>query len=277
MIRKEATGRTFFGVRACFNGHFDAEGLKIRAMIVLHISFYRFVTVPDPEAWRGLLCTLAESLRLLGTVTIASEGINVSLASSDTAALADFMRAVRALPGLADVVCRETLGRAPGFNKLMVRVKRQILTFPEVDPPEAMSVAAINATASLSPAAFAAAVRELGPDGLVLDTRNNYEIDHGTFVGAEHLGIDEFCDFPAAFLSRYSTAKDRPILMYCTGGIRCEKAAAFAVAQGFTRVAKLEGGILAYIDAKTPELWQGECFVFDDRQAVTRADMVIDR
>ncbi|MEM1105295.1 MAG: rhodanese-related sulfurtransferase [Pseudomonadota bacterium] len=222
-------------------------------------AFYRFTRLDAPAAMRAQLAGLLGEISARGTVLLAGEGLNGTLCvpTRRYTALVDILRAV---PGCEDLAPRRSSSLGPAFRRLKVRVKPEIVT---------MGVAAADPAATVGtyvdPEDWNAFIRD--PGTLVVDTRNAYEVSLGTFQGAEDPGTDTFRDFPAWLSNRVAEAKPDKIAMFCTGGIRCEKATSFARRAGLGDVYHLRGGILAYLQATPPagSLWQGECFVFDER------------
>jgi UPF0176 protein len=228
-------------------------------------ALYRFATIADCEAVRDRLDALCRH-GVRGTLLVAREGLNGTIAGPG-AAVERVLDGIRALPGFAGLDVKFADAATMPFHRLKVRIKPEIVTMgqPDLDP-------ALNAGTYVAPADWNALIRE--PDVVVIDTRNDYEAAVGTFEGAIQPNTRGFRDFPDWFRTegRALLAGPTPprVAMYCTGGIRCEKATAFLKAEGVQDVFHLEGGILRYLET-TPEadsLWQGECFVFDERVAV---------
>jgi UPF0176 protein len=214
---------------------------------------------------RGRLDALCRP-EVRGTLLVAHEGLNGTIAGP-TASIDRVLAGIRALPGFADLDVKFAEAVTMPFHRLKVRIKPEIVTMglPDLDP-------ASNAGTYVAPADWNALIRE--PDVIVIDTRNDYEAAVGAFEGAVQPNTRSFRDFPDWFRSEGRALLDGPnppkVAMYCTGGIRCEKATAFLKAEGVRDVFHLEGGILRYLET-TPEadsLWRGECFVFDERVAV---------
>lgn len=223
-------------------------------------TFYRFTAIDDPRALRDRLAARCEALGIRGTLLIAAEGINGTVAGSPGAVDA-LVAELRALPGCAEMdVKRSTAQRMP-FHRLKVRVKREIVTMGEaVDPAQAGTYVASNEWNELL----------ADPDIVVIDTRNAYEVAVGTFPGAVDPGTAGFADFPAWFRTHAHEFAGKRVAMFCTGGIRCEKATALLRREGVEDVRHLHGGILRYLEEvpAAKSLWKGECFVFDERVAV---------
>lgn len=227
-------------------------------------ALYHFTQVEDPAAVRGPLLTLCEQVGIKGTLLLAREGINGTIAGGENA-IAQVLGAIRALPGCADLEVKFSRAEAMPFHRMKVRLKREIVTMgqPEIDPTLSVGryVAAEDWNALIA-----------DPDTVVIDTRNDYEVRVGTFAGAVDPHTASFRDFPAWFRAHRDEllSGKKKVAMFCTGGIRCEKSTSFLRAEGIDEVYHLKGGILKYLE-QVPEsesLWQGECFVFDERVAV---------
>jgi len=242
----------------------DPETLPIRV-----VALYRFTPFSDCETIRGPLARICCSEGVKGTLLLAHEGINGTIAGSDEA-IDRVLAHIRALPGCAGLDVRESRAETMPFYRMKVRIKREIVTMgePAIDP-------LADVGHYVAPAEWNALIDE--PGTILIDTRNDYEVAIGTFEGAIDPGTRTFRDFPAwfraqkdALLAQGETPK---IAMFCTGGIRCEKATAFVKAEGLDDVYHLKGGILAYLKTVPAEesRWQGECFVFDQRVAVAHA------
>ena len=229
------------------------------------VSFYRFFELKEPQAFRDDLQARCEQLGLLGTILIAGEGFNGTVAGSEEAVLALFawLRERAALSGELDARWTD-VDDAP-FRRLRVKVKKEIVTLgrPDILPHQ-------RTGQHVPPAKWNELLQD--PDVLVIDTRNHYEIEVGTFPGAIDPGNDSFREFPDFARELAQTSKGRPLAMFCTGGIRCEKATALMLELGFDEVYHLQGGILNYLQTVPAEdnRWHGECFVFDTRVAVDR-------
>ena len=228
-------------------------------------AFYRFHDIPDPGAFRDELKSRADAASLLGTVLVATEGVNGTLAGDD-AAIRDVLAFIETRLGLDEAIdARWTeAGEAP-FRRMRVKTKKEIVTLgrPDILPHE-------KTGQHVSPEEWNALLDN--PDVLVIDTRNHYEVEVGTFPRALDPGTDSFRDFPDFARELADTKPGRPLAMFCTGGIRCEKATALMLELGFEDVYHLEGGILNYLEAMpaADNRWDGECFVFDTRVAVDR-------
>lgn len=226
---------------------------------VLNVSAYRFEPVADPHALREILLERARGLGLKGTIVLASEGINMFLAG-EPQAVREFVSALR-LEG------KESWSEAQPFRKLLVKVKREIIRMdhPAIQPAHGRAPALAAATAKRW---LDQGHDDDGRPVVTLDTRNAFEVDHGTFEGAIDWRIRKFTDFPKAFDTHRRELEGKAVISFCTGGIRCEKAAIYMREQGFEHVWQLEGGILKYFEETRGAHFRGTCFVFDDREAL---------
>lgn len=228
-------------------------------------SFYRFLDLDGVAAFRDELQAVCEQRRLLGTILVAAEGFNGTLTGAEAAILDVFGWIERRLDLESTIDARWTESADAPFRRMRVRIKKEIVTLgrPDILPHR-------KTGEYVSPGQWNALIED--PDVLVIDTRNRYEVEVGSFPRAVDPGTDSFRQFPAFAEELAETSRDRPLAMFCTGGIRCEKATALMLELGFEEVYHLRGGILNYL-AETPDdenLWTGECFVFDTRVAVDR-------
>lgn len=230
----------------------------------LNISAYKFCPLEDLPALKPKLLAEANARQLKGTVLISPEGINLFVAGV-TAEVDAFVEFLRTLPGLADLTPKRSESASPPFGRMRVKIKKEIIAFgiAGIDP-------ARQPSRKLSPQILRQWLDEGRPLTL-LDTRNEYEIERGTFRGAVVPGIRHFRDFPRAVSRLPATLKDQPIVMFCTGGIRCEKAGPFMEREGFREVFQLDGGILKYFEECGGAHFEGDCFVFDERGGVDAA------
>ena len=232
-----------------------------RAMLTV-AALYQFTRLPDPAGLRGPLLACCEAAGVRGTLLLAPEGINGTIAGTRQGIDA-VLAHLRALPGCAGLEWKESPAAEMPFDRLKVRLKREIVTMgqPDVDP--------LAATGRyVDPAEWNALIE--APDVAVIDTRNDYEVAIGTFAGAVDPGTHSFREFPAWWEANAHRFHNKRVAMFCTGGIRCEKSTNYLLAQGVAEVFHLKGGILKYLE-EVPEadsLWQGECFVFDRRVSV---------
>ncbi|TNF64880.1 MAG: rhodanese-related sulfurtransferase [Rhodobacteraceae bacterium] len=225
-------------------------------------ALYHFTRFEDPGAIRGPLAALCCSRGVKGTLLLAREGINGTIAG-DTAAIDAVLEHIRGLPGCAGLEWKDSWSEVPPFPRMKVRLKAEIVTMgqPDVDP-------VARTGHYVEPAEWNALIDD--PDVAVIDTRNDYEVAIGTFRGAVDPGTASFRDFPAWWEANRDRFAGKKIAMFCTGGIRCEKSTNYLMNQGVNQVFHLKGGILKYLEEVPPEdsAWQGECFVFDNRVSV---------
>jgi UPF0176 protein len=233
---------------------------------VLNISAYRFVAIDDPQVLRSKLQEDAGRLELLGTILLAHEGINLFLAG-DGAAVRKFLDILRTDARFAAIEAKESWSAGPPFRKLLVKVKREIIRMnhPAIQPAQgrAPAVDAVTAKRWLDQGHD-----DEGRPVVALDTRNAFEVDHGTFEGALDWRLSKFSEFPDALQAHRAELEGKTIVSFCTGGIRCEKAAIYMREAGFDHVWQLEGGILKYFEQSGGAHFRGECFVFDEREAL---------
>ena len=225
-------------------------------------ALYQFTRFDDVEALRALLTEACGELGVKGTLLLAREGINGTIAGTD-AAIGAVLALIRTLPGCADIDVKESRAPSLPFHRMKVRLKREIVTMgqPDIDP--------LATGHYVAPQEWNALIAE--PSTILIDTRNDYEVSLGTFTGAIDPHTRSFREFPDWFRAHRAEFGENPrIAMFCTGGIRCEKSTAFLKAEGIENVHHLKGGILAYLE-QMPEAesrWQGDCFVFDERVSV---------
>lgn len=226
-------------------------------------ALYHFVTLEAPESLRRQLLDLMELQGLRGTLLLASEGINGTVAGSRAGidALLDFLRSDERFAGLR---WKESFSETIPFHRTRVKLKREIVTMgvPDIDPR------AIVGT-YVKPSDWNRLISD--PDVTLIDARNDYEVRIGTFSNAINPRTDSFREFPEYARTHLSPETHKKVAMFCTGGIRCEKSTAYLKSLGFNEIYHLEGGILKYLE-EVPEsdsLWHGECFVFDSRVTVT--------
>ena len=240
---------------------------KIRGVKpILNISAYKFVPLPDAPALRELLLQRATALGLKGTILLAEEGINLFLAGP-TWYVRGFVAQLQGDARFADVAPKESWTDSQPFKKMLVKVKREIIRMdhPTIRPAEGRA-----------PAVTAATVKrwldqghdDSGRPVVTLDTRNDFEVDTGTFEGAIDWRIRKFTEFPQAVQQHRSELQGKTVVSFCTGGIRCEKAAILMQDMGLQNVYQLEGGILKYFEEVGSAHYRGGCFVFDERRAV---------
>jgi UPF0176 protein len=234
--------------------------------VILNIAAYHFVPIDDPAALAGQVRALAEAGDLRGTVLVAGEGINIFLAGTESA-IRVFLDGLRGDPRFSDIAVKESRSQAQPFGRLKVKVKQEIIAFrrDRSSPLEGRAP-------SVQPEELARWIGQGHDDGgrklVLLDTRNREEIEHGTFSGALTLPIDNFTDLPEALTPHRSALADAVVVSFCTGGIRCEKAALWMQAEGMDNVLQLDGGILGYFERVGGFGYDGRCFVFDERVAL---------
>jgi UPF0176 protein len=234
--------------------------------MVLNVAAYHFVEVADPAALAGRLRAEAEAGGLLGTVLVAPEGVNLFLAGAE-AAVRGFLETLRADPRFASIVAKESWSAAHPFGRLKVKRKREIIAFRREDSSPLAARAPAVAPETLARWIGQGADDE-GRPLLLLDTRNREEVAHGSFAGALALPIDNFADLPAALAPHREALAGATVVSFCTGGIRCEKAALWMQAEGMANVLQLDGGILGYFEQVGGFGYEGRCFVFDERVAL---------
>jgi UPF0176 protein len=229
------------------------------------ILFYKYVALADPQQFAAEQRARCVSLGLKGRVLIATEGINGTLAGP-RAAVDEYVAALRADARFSDIEMKVSSGDASTFPKLMVKVRPEIVTLGAGPLPA-------DQDNHLTPAEWKQMLEE-DPDVVVVDVRNRYESAAGKFAGAVACDIEHFRDLPE-YVGKLDGLKEKKVLMYCTGGIRCEKASALFRSKGFTNVFQLHGGIVTYQEQFGNEHWLGECFVFDQRMTVRVDDSLV--
>jgi len=230
------------------------------------MAFYGFTAMEGLPALQQELKALAEQGSVRGTILLADEGVNGTISGPDAGVTAILDR-LRQLPGLGGLEAKFSRAEQQTFHRLKVRLKREIVTMgcPTVKPAEQVGT-------YVSPEQWNALIAD--PETLVVDTRNRYEVEVGSFAGAIDPGTESFREFPAwveqTLRPLVEETQPKAIAMFCTGGIRCEKSTAYLLQQGFENVHHLQGGILKYLEEIPEERssWQGECYVFDQRVSV---------
>lgn len=231
---------------------------------ITNIAGYKFVPLDDLKTHRAALRNRCSRLQLKGTILLSTEGINLFVAGSrksvDT--LVEYLRTIR---GLENLLLKFSESAHQPFNRMLVRIKKEIIAF---------GVDGINPGRHTSPKLPPRVLKQWLDEGkavTLLDTRNDYEVKLGTFAGAHATGIRHFRDFPTAVQRLPRELKETPVVMFCTGGIRCEKAGPYMEREGFKQVFQLDGGILKYFEEVGSDHYDGECFVFDQRVGVDPA------
>jgi UPF0176 protein len=225
-------------------------------------ALYHFTTLKDYEALRAPLQDMCDHLEIKGTLLLAQEGINGTVAGTDEA-IAELIGFLQADPRMADIDHKKSRAKDMPFYRMKVRLKKEIVTMgvDGVDPNEIVGT-------YVDPKDWNDLIND--PDVVLIDTRNDYEVEIGTFKGAINPDTETFREFPAWVDDNKDRLNKPKIAMFCTGGIRCEKASSFMKTKGYDEVFHLKGGILKYLEnvPKDESLWDGECFVFDQRVAV---------
>ena len=233
---------------------------------VLNVSAYKFVSLNDPALWRESIRSQAEASALKGTVLLADEGINLFLAG-DAGSLRGFIAWLRSHRKFADLDAKESWSNAAPFRRLIVKVKPEIIR---------MNCPTIRPHAERAPAVDAQTLArwldaghdDAGRPVVTLDTRNGFEVGLGRLRGALDWGLGRFSDFPDALRQRRHELDGKTVVSYCTGGIRCEKAALLMTEAGVENVLQLDGGILRYFEHTGGKHFDGHCFVFDQRESL---------
>jgi UPF0176 protein len=244
----------------------DGPAVLFPAMPVLNVSTYKFVELDDLPALRQAIVEQCEAFGLKGTILLAPEGINVFLAGPPEA-VRGFLAWLRTDPRFADLAPKESWSDEVPFSRMRVRLKKEIIT---------MRAPSIRPSAGRAPHVLPADLRrwldqghdDQGRTVVLVDTRNDYEVAAGTFEGTVDYGLSSFTDFPPAIAADRQRFDGKTVVSFCTGGIRCEKAAIHMREIGIEHVYQLEGGILKYFEEVGGAHWKGDCFVFDDRGAV---------
>ena len=233
---------------------------------ILNISCYKFVALPDAQDLRQPCLDNALARQLKGTILIAEEGINFFLAGSaeDVRSFVDWLRTDTRF---ADLAPKESWSDTQPFRKMLVKVKNEIIRMnhPSIRPAEGRAPAVTPETAKRW---LDQGHDDEGRPVVTLDTRNQFEVDAGTFKNTINWGITKFTEFPDAVQAHLDELQDKTVISFCTGGIRCEKAAIFMQQNGLPHTYQLEGGILKYFEETDGSHYDGGCFVFDERRAV---------
>lgn len=237
-------------------------------MSIVNLSAYRFVSLDDLPALRERLLDRCHALALKGTILLAPEGINLFLAGP-RASVDAFMAWLREDSRFTDLTPKESLSEGTPFGRMRVRLKKEIITMrmPTIRPEGARAPAVTPATLHRW---LEQGRDDDGRELVLLDTRNDYETDVGAFVDAVDYRIGSFTAFPEAIAADRQRYENKTVVSYCTGGIRCEKAALHMQDLGIEHVYQLEGGILKYFEETDGAHWRGDCFVFDERGAVDK-------
>ena len=228
---------------------------------VVNIAGYRFANLPDRNNLQQPFRNICGELSLKGTILLAHEGINFFLAGSQTA-IDSFIEFLESDERFTDIPLKVSYSDYQPFRRMNVRLKKEIISLGmnHIKPAE-------RTGEEITPTNFKQLI-DAGEELVILDTRNEYECKIGTFANAIELDIRSFRDFPRAVSELGDELKDKQVVMFCTGGIRCEKASVVMMDAGFSNVKQLKGGILGYFEEVGGDHWKGDCFVFDRRVAV---------
>lgn len=240
-------------------------------MRIVNLAGYLFVSLPQAAVWRDVVLARCQSLGLKGTILLAPEGINAFVAGAQDAcdAFIDYLRHEPAFEGLlAPITFKVSYSDHQPFKRMLVKFKPEIIT---------MRHPAIRPEAGRAPAVTPATLKtwldqghdDTGREVVLLDTRNGFEVDVGTFTGAIDWRLEKFGDFPDAVSAHRDAFDGKTVVSFCTGGIRCEKAAIHMAEKGIEHVYQLDGGILGYFEHVGTDHYHGACFVFDERTALT--------
>ncbi len=228
-----------------------------------NIAAYKFVELSQLDSLKQALLEKCRALAIKGTVLLSPEGINLML-SAPLAAIEAIKQQLSAIPQFSDLIYKESLSERCAFKRLFIKIKPEIITLRDAN----INLTQPTTGKYLSPSEFKQWL-DAKKDMLILDTRNAFEMEYGTFENAVNLNLQRFTQFPEAIEQQLdSSAKEKPVVMFCTGGIRCEKASAVMLNQGYKQVYQLEGGILNYFQHCGGAHYQGDCFVFDERVAL---------
>jgi UPF0176 protein len=231
---------------------------------ILNISAYKFVPLADLPGLKSELALQTKDRRLKGTIIIAEEGINLFIAAAKES-INDFLGWLRRDTRFSDLWAKESWSDQQPFKKMRVKIKNEIIRMnhPAIQPQAGRA-------ASVSPEQLSRWIDQgkddHGRDLVLLDTRNAFEVSHGSFSNAIDFGIKKFSDFPHALEPHIEKLKEKTIVSFCTGGIRCEKAAIYMQTMGLHHTVQLEGGILNYFEKTDGRHYRGDCFVFDERE-----------
>jgi UPF0176 protein len=234
---------------------------------ILNISAYKFVSLSDTAGWRESIHSQASAHALKGTVLLAGEGINLFIAGAEDP-VREFLAWLTAHDVFNDLPVKPSWSDAVPFGKLLVKVKPEIIRMnhPTIKPQDARAPAVDAKTLARW---LAAGVDDAGREVVTLDTRNAFEVDHGRFRNALDWRLAKFSEFPQALIAHRAELVGKTVVSYCTGGIRCEKAALLMREAGIANVLQLDGGILWYFEETGGEHFEGNCFVFDEREALS--------
>ncbi len=225
-------------------------------------AFYKFIKLTNTSALQKTLQDICADREIMGTILLAEEGLNGTI-SGQTESIQAMIAFLRSDSRFSDLDVKYSSAESSPFHKTKIVIKPEIIAFtaPGIDPGEKTGV-------HVTPSEWNDLISD--PEVLLLDTRNDYEIEHGTFKGAINPHTGKFSDFKDFAQKQLDPKQHKKIAMFCTGGIRCEKASAYLLQQGFENIYQLQGGILKYLEQieEPDSLWEGKCFIFDDRLIV---------
>ena len=230
---------------------------------ISNITGYKFIPITDRKSLQGKIQKHSNKLGLKGTVLISEKGLNFSIAGENEA-IQDFIKFLRSDKRFSEIDIKTTYNEYQPFRKMLVRIKKEIISMgiDEIDP--------FTFTGEkITPKELQDKLNN-NEDIVLLDTRNEYEVRLGTFEDAVDLNLDSFRDFPNKIMSLDQKMKNKEIVMFCTGGVRCEKASALMLKNGFKNVKQIDGGVIKYFEDTGGSYWNGDCFVFDDRVALDK-------
>lgn len=230
---------------------------------ISNITGYKFIPITDRKSLQGKIQKHSNKLGLKGTVLISEKGLNFSIAGEHKA-IQDFVKFLRSDKRFSEIDIKTTYNDYQPFRKMLVRIKKEIISMgiDEIDP--------FTFTGEkITPKELQDKLNN-NEDIVLLDTRNEYEVRLGTFEDAVDLNLDSFRDFPNKIMSLDQKMKNKEIVMFCTGGVRCEKASALMLKNGFKNVKQIDGGVIKYFEDTGGSYWNGDCFVFDDRVALDK-------
>ena len=230
---------------------------------ISNITGYKFIPITDRKSLQGKILKHSNKLGLKVTVLISEKGLNFSIAGEHKA-IQDFIKFLRSDKRFSEIDIKTTYNDYQPFRKMLVRIKKEIISMgiDEIDPSTFTGE-------KITPKELQDKLNN-NEDIVLLDTRNEYEVRLGTFEDAVDLNLDSFRDFPTKIMSLDQKMKNKEIVMFCTGGVRCEKASALMLKNGFKNVKQIDGGVIKYFEDTGGSYWNGDCFVFDDRVALDK-------
>lgn len=230
---------------------------------ISNITGYKFIPITDRKSLQEKILKHSNKLSLKGTVLISEKGLNFSIAGENEA-IQDFIKFLRSDKRFSEIDIKTTYNEYQPFRKMLVRIKKEIISMgiDEIDPSTFTGE-------KITPKELQDKLNN-NEDIVLLDTRNEYEVRLGTFEDAVDLNLDTFRDFPTKIMSLDQKMKNKEIVMFCTGGVRCEKASALMLKNGFKNVKQIDGGVIKYFEDTGGSYWNGDCFVFDDRVALDK-------